>query len=430
METNKAIGKSLPKPMMKFIALIVLVIVVILTFRMFVGHNDNTKVLVKQAFITGEMSCIDHAGWYWRGFGDIFTYEKSRSFYFNSSSEKVRGEGWEGDDTDEDDFNVTLSRNSVADISGFLKYSLPTNCEKLINLHTAYHSDDKVKHDLIRNATYAAVSKTAPLFTAEEAKVTKIAEFRRIAADQLTEGEYLAFTEEREEAVGENEYSADGSIIKKAETQKYVITRLKLDSLGHRIVIKQSPLTEYGISVVQFEIQKVKPDAKTQQQLDITKEREMKRVANVTEAETAKQEAITAAEKGKAKVAAERAEQEVIKIREVTRAEKERDVAVITAEKEKEVARLGALKALEDAKRIKAEGEAEAYANKAKVAAGLTPQEKAEWEYKTKVGIAAEIAKIQLPQLIVGGGEGKGGSLPMDMMSLKFATELMNSLSK
>ncbi len=99
------------------------------------------------------------------------------------------------------------------------------------------------------------------------------------------------------------------------------------------------------------------------------------------------------------------------------------------AEQEYEVARLEALKANEVKKRIIAEGEAEAAANRAKVAAGLTPQERAEWDYKTKVGVAEAVAKVQLPTVVMGGGA-NGGNQTMDIMSLKFATDLVEKLSK
>ena len=87
-----------------------------------------------------------------------------------------------------------------------------------------------------------------------------------------------------------------------------------------------------------------------------------------------------------------------------------------------------ALKANEVKKRIIAEGEAEAAANRAKVAAGLTPQERAEWDYKTKVGVAEAVAKVQLPTVVMGGTN--GGNQTMDIMSLKFATDLVEKLSK
>ena len=130
-------------------------------------------------------------------------------------------------------------------------------------------------------------------------------------------------------------------------------------------------------------------------------------------AETAKQKAITAKAEGDARIAEAKATQEVQKMTEVTMAEKEKAVAILNAEREKEVARLEALKAIEVAKKIKAEKEAEAQANRALVAAGLTPQERAEWEYKTKVGVAEALAKSShplVPEIRMTGGDGKNGA--------------------
>jgi hypothetical protein len=156
-------------------------------------------------------------------------------------------------------------------------------------------------------------------------------------------------------------------------------------------------------------------------------------VSNATAAETAKQKALTAEAEGKAAIAKAKADQEVQKMTEVTQAEKERDVAVLNAEREKEVARLNALKAIEDAKRIRAEGEAEAAANRAKVAAGLTPQEKAEWEYKTKVGIAEALAKSEhpiVPTIMMGGsGDGKNGATALDAVGMKYLMDIADRIS-
>lgn len=424
-------NSALSKHKITIVLIAITVIVISILWSSIFGYNNATQILVKQSPF-GEMSCVDHAGFYFKGFGTIYEYDRTKDFYFNSSNEKVHGQSWEGDDTDEDDISVTLSRNANADISGYIKYQLPVVCEELIKIHMDQRGDRQLKHGLVRNAVLSAVRKTAPLFTAEEAKVTKIAEFRRIAEDQLIYGEYLTTTEIREEKVGDDEIDSTGRVIKKAESQQYTVTKLALDSNGQRVLIKESALKQYNIRILQFEIQNVRLDAKAQQQLDIVKEREMKRVAERTASETAKQQAITAEAEGKAKVAKEKAEQEVVKIREVTQAEKERDVAILNAQKEKEVARLAAEKAVEDAKRIRAEGEAEAAANRAKVQAGLTPQEAAEWAYKTKVGVAQSLAKSSHPLVptIMMGGDGKNGNTAMDAVGLKYLMDITEKLSK
>ena len=397
-----------------------------------VGYKQSTELLVKQSPF-GTLSCVEGQGLYFKGFASIYKYDLAKSFYFNSSTEKVDGHGWEGDEDDEDDISVTLSRNANADISGYLMYELPTDCDKLIELHKNQRSDKGIKHNLVRNAVLSAVRKTAPLFTAEEAKVTKIAEFRRLAEDQLVEGEYLTTIEVLKEKAGEDEVDSTGKVVKKAEVQEYRVTKLKLDKNGHRIITKKSPITQYGIVVKQLEIQNVKLDPKAQQQLDIVKEREMQRVANATAAETAKQKAITAKAEGDARIAEAKAAQEVQKMTEVTMAEKEKAVAILNAEREKEVARLNALKAIEDAKRIKAEGEAEAAANRAKVAAGLSPQERAEWDYKTKVGVAEALAKSSHPLvpeiMMTGDGKNGGAGTAMDAVGLNMLMDLTTKLS-
>ena len=397
-----------------------------------VGYKQSTELLVKQSPF-GTLSCVEGQGLYFKGFASIYKYDLAKSFYFNSSTEKVDGHGWEGNEDDEDDISVTLSRNANADISGYLMYELPTDCDKLIELHKNQRSDKGIKHNLVRNAVLSAVRKTAPLFTAEEAKVTKIAEFRRLAEDQLVEGEYLTTIEVLKEKAGEDEVDSTGKIVKKAEVQEYRVTKLKLDKDGHRIITKKSPITQYGIVVKQLEIQNVKLDPKAQQQLDIVKEREMQRVANATAAETAKQKAITAKAEGDAKIAEAKAAQEVQKMTEVTMAEKEKAVAILNAEREKEVARLEALKAIEVAKKIKAEKEAEAQANRALVAAGLTPQERAEWEYKTKVGVAEALAKSSHPLvpeiMMTGDGKNGGAGTAMDAVGLNMLMNLTTKLS-
>lgn len=395
-----------------------------------VGYKQSTELLVKQSPF-GTLSCVDGQGIYFKGFASIYKYDLAKSFYFNSSTEKVDGHGWEGDENDEDDISVTLSRNANADISGYLMYELPTDCDKLIELHKNQRSDKGIKHNLVRNAVLSAVRKTAPLFTAEEAKVTKIAEFRRLAEDQLVEGEYLTTIEVLKEKAGEDEVDSTGKVIKKAEVQEYRVTKLKLDKDGHRIITKKSPITQYGIVVKQLEIQNVKLDPKAQQQLDIVKEREMQRVANATAAETAKQKAITAKAEGDARIAEAKATQEVQKMTEVTMAEKEKAVAILNAEKEKEVARLEALKAQEVAKKIKAEGEAEAAANRAKVSAGLTPQERLEGEIQMNKDKWDAISKIQVPivptNMITSNGKGVSG---VDLLGDAKALETLMGTNK
>ena len=131
----------------------------------------------------------------------------------------------------------------------------------------------------------------------------------------------------------------------------------------------------------------------------------------------AQQNAIKAEEEGKAAAAKAKWEQEKTKAVEVTKAEQER-----------EVSRLAAEEAAFDKKKIIAEGQAEAEAARLKVAAGLSPAERAEWDYKTKVGVAEALSKTKWPTVVMSGNSGQNTA--MDVIALKQMTDLVDKMSK
>ena len=393
-----------------------------------VGYKNSTEIVIKQSPF-GTMSCVEGQGYYFKGFSRTWTFLKARSFYFNSSTEKVGGKAWEGDDTDEDDIEVTLSRNSKGWISGYLMYELPSDCSVLLRLRDKHHTDDEIKHNLVRNAVMSGVAKTAPMFTAEAAKVTNLAEFQALAYDQITQGEYMTETHTERELVSEEEKDTTGKVIKKAEYAEYKVTSLKKDSLGHRIIMNESALHEFEIKVTQFQIRGVKLDSVSQNQLDVVKRRETQRVAKITEAETAKQDAITNEANGRANAAKEKWDAEAEKARVIVKMEQSRDSAIILAEREAEVAKRNAQKAKYQADSTREAGRAEAEANRLKVQAGLTPQERLAAEVQMNKDKWDAISRIQVPIVpeynIEGGSKGVSG---IDALASAKAFEVINGM--
>lgn len=115
----------------------------------------------------------------------------------------------------------------------------------------------------------------------------------------------------------------------------------------------------------------------------------------------------------------------------ISREEKEKAIAVTKAQQEFEVAELEAKKAKQVALKVQAEGEAKAAANRALVAAGLTPAERAEWDYKTAVGVAQALAESKVswvPSVMFGGGSSSNSA--MDAVGLKMLLDITKSLDK
>jgi len=258
--------------------------------------------------------------------------------------------------------------------------------------------------DMLRNAFSVAVKFAGTMYAPEEAFVDKRSEFQTLVRDVLEQGEFAT------ETITEKLPTDTNQVVKRVV--------FKLNKEGQRQVIKPSILASYGVQVLQLDIKDFVWDEKTDALIKEKKEAEQRRVAARSQAERAMQDALTAKAEGDAKIAKEKAENEVIKIREVTQAEKERDVSKLNLEQ----ARL-------DAEALLTKQRAEADANKLKVIAGLTPQERAEWEYKTKVGVAEQIAKWKAPDgwVVVGGGQGNQKLDPMTSVGLWSLMEMTNN---
>ena len=108
-------------------------------------------------------------------------------------------------------------------------------------------------------------------------------------------------------------------------------------------------------------------------------------------------------------------------------AEGNKEAAILNAEGDKESLVLRAT-AEKEAQIAKAEGQAEAEAARLKVAAGLSPAERAEWDYKTKVGVAEALSKTKWPTVVMSGNSGQNTA--MDVIALKQMTDLVDKMSK
>jgi len=263
---------------------------------------------------------------------------------------------------------------------------------------------------LIRNSIATAICMAGQMFTPEGAFISSRSEFTKTVRDILEQGEFLTTSE----IVQRKDISSADSNSTKTE----VITKFVLDSLGQRIITKPSVLKKYGIEIITLDIKDFDFDKQTDAFIEAKKKSMALRVASEAEAIASRQKAITEQANGEAKIAAEKATAEVAKIREVTQ-----------AQKEKEVAELNALKAKAQADSMLAVGRAEAEASKLRVQAGLSPRERAEFDMKTKIGVAEQVRQIVMPTTMVING-GNGQMSPLDAIGMKAVFDLVESRSK
>ena len=377
--------------------------------------NDLGYYQVKQAAITGDVSIRNEPGTYLQNFGNIKTYKIADIYYFSKHSE----EG--GDSLSAAPIKVTFNGRSTADITGVLKYRLSRKFENQEALAAEYGSNTAVKEELIRQAVNEALIQSAITMTAEEAYAPRLAEFKKLAEDQLKHGIYEKYSE-----TVTIEDPADPT---KKLTAKVVSVKRNKD--GNPTLDSVSPLKKYGIEIIQFTIKDIDFDARTDELFAKKKDAEMKKIVAASEAQKAQQDAITAKAQGDARIATAKANAEVEKKTAVINAQKEKEVAVLEAQKKFEVAEFEKKQAKEEAAAKLARGEAIARVNKLKVTAGLTPQERAEYKMKTAIGVAAELAKVKFPGMMVlgGGSNGKGAVDPFAAVGLETFMKINDRIS-
>ena len=392
----------------KQIAMIVLIVILGGFAFYFSGEiletNKSGFYQIKQASVTGDMTVKTTPGMYLQSFGIITNYQISDVYYFSKYDEDG-GAGVEAQA-----IKVRFNDGGTAQVSGSIKFRLSLQNKDQLRLHEDFKLYDTVKKDLVRQVVTEALMQTATLMKAEESYSTRRSEFTSYAEEQVRRGIYETAAEEIKK--------------KDAEGNEFIerLVTIKKDESGQLLIRKESPFKRYNIEILQFVIKDIDFDKTIDALISKKKEAEQMRVVAKANAEKAKQDAITAEEQGKAKIAIAKAEEDVKKIREVTQ-----------AEKLFEVSKFNRLQAEEDSKALLFRKEAEAKGNKLLVKAGLSPIEKATIEKEIAIGVAEKLSQIKLPQtMILGGGSGKGSGAmdPFTAIGLESFLNISKKMSK
>jgi hypothetical protein len=377
------------------IVFVVLALLFVVAAKGIFETNEAGYFQVKQAALTGNMTVRFAAGTYFQWFGAISEYKNVTTCGIGAH----KGDG----SADIEAVDVIFNDGSKAKISGLIRVKLPVTAEGAINLKREYAGgfDHFIRSGIVPIVNNA-IKLSANLRSAQDAYTT-LALFQQAVEDQLRNGIYVTKSDK---------------ISKTTSTGDIEEQRVTVLVYGDDGQPKRTPnrLQQLGCEVLECVIDVPAFDAKVEEMIAKRKDEAMKTELAKQEAIRAKQDAITAEQQGLANVAKAKYEQEVVKVQAVTVAQKEFEVATLEAKRE-EQNKLAAI--------FKGQGEAEA--NRLKVSAGLSPQEKIEWEYKTKVGVAQALAGVKYPTILIN-GDGKGGN-PMDAISIKFLMDINDRLN-
>lgn len=376
------------------VGLVALLIIGLSSVGKLVEVNDAGVYQVKQS-VGGELSVKFDAGPYFQGLGTITSYQASDILEFD------KREG------SEEPIRVRFQDGGSALVSGSVKIRLPIKDTQLLTIHKEFRSHDALKNTLLKPTFTEAVQQTAALMKSEESYSSRRSEFAALLEEQIRRGIFeTKAVEVKEKDVDGNEFNDVNIVVQTAQD-------------GTKIVRKTSPFLGYGVEVIQVIIKDIDYDDTIDALIAEKKKAEQQKVVAKANAEKSKQDAITAREKAAADVAIAKGNEEVEKIKAVTQAQKEYEVSVLNKKK-----------AEEDAKAREIEGRADALVNQLKVNAGLTPQERAEFEVRKADVVSKNLSNIKLPgMMVIGGGNGGNAADPFTAIGIESLMRINNKLT-
>lgn len=399
--------KTISKSKIFGIIIAVFAMLVIAFSPMLIEDADKSKNYVCQMPMTGQYEVWTNGGLQLQLCGTVREYNKTSQIEFTDLVEQEKGYEAQGKNPAA---QTTFNDNGKGFIIGSFRVELPMDNANMEKIQMKFGNEEALINSLVKPTLYKVVTSCGPLMSSLESVSETRTDLIHYITDQLNNGVYKTVTRKVEvinEITGEKEMRTQAELIADSNAP------------GGFKRQENSPFAQYGITCGLVSITDIKYDNATQSQIDAQKAANLAVITAKTQAAKAMQDAITAEEKGKAAAAEAKWEQEKIKATAVTKAEQEREVARLEAEKAKF-----------DKERIIAQGQAEAEANRLKVQAGLTPQERAEWDYKTTVGVAEALANSKtqwVPTIMM--GDGSNGSA-MDAVGLNMLLDISKKMSK
>jgi hypothetical protein len=284
---------------------------------------DNSKVMVIQNPITGELTWHDTGGIKWQGFGTVTKYPKQSQFWFSSRDDQGKKQ--------DQAIKTRFNDGAHGFISGSFSWIMPTDKPTMTSLHTKYGSQTALEQQLIRTVVEKAVYMTGPLMSSSESYASRRNELLSYIDDQMARGVYRTIS------VDERTKDPMTGVEKTVRVVKLVI-----DKTGQPEREDQSPFQTLGIKTFGLSFNEVRYDDAVETQIKAQQQAIMDVQTAMANAKKAEQDVITTGKKGEANAAEAKWKQEVVKAQATTEAEQQKLVAETAAAKDKAVQEMNA----------------------------------------------------------------------------------------
>lgn len=293
------------------------------------------------------------------------------------------------------------------------RFQLPQDGESFIKIAIKFRSMSNLVNNTLIPTVKEQMINTAYMFAAQNYISGDAQSFRQTFEEQLRDGAYAVSKKEIKDTIY-SPIQIDGDRIINEIKTTYLVSKLLVNGLPKRI---PHEITENRILVSQVIVDDVDLEGAFKKRLEKQRDESAKRQLEQQKIETAKSTQLRIVAEGERDKAQERVNQEKEQVKKLIAIETEMKQESTKLELAEIALKTDRLKA--ESEKVKAD--AESYKNRKMVSAGLTPQEKAEWNYKTAVGVAEKFAGpngVKLPTTYVNSNGNGGSSSKDDMMTM------------
>lgn len=411
------IKRFLVEGRMKIATPIISALLILLPGLIFYAEYGTNYYLVSP--LGNEFAVMDSRGFKLRLFSRISPWTK----YIDIKTVEVDSLGTVLEDVDELEGYIKggIDVRFIDQVTGKVmlsaRFQTPTVEEDFMDMAKKFRTMSNLVNNTLIPTLIEQTTNTGYMFAAQDYISGEAQLFKQTLEEQLKDGSYQVVKEEIKDTIYSSITDTASRGIKEINTSYKV---KKVYSAGKPVRIPHE-ITKNNILVSQVIIQDVDPEPKFKERLEKQRDESAKRQLAQQQTETAKAEQMRIIAQGENDKATERVNKEKEQISQVIQYETERAIE----EQKLKTAKIALETAEIEAKRIKEMADAKAYENAKLVAAGLTPQERAEWEYKKAVGVAEQIKDVKLPNYVIMGGSGQSGK-ELNLIESLIGVKLMN----
>lgn len=304
------------------------------------------------------------------------------------------------------------------------RFEIPADEDAFIKLVETYKTPQNLVNNTLLQTINEQLTNITFMYSADDYVSGGATDYKLTIEDALKNGGFVVRREEVIDTLFTPELLTIDSLVSKPRQIQEIRKLTKNSKVIENGIPKRVPheINTNKVITAQVIVSDVVLEGSFTDKLREQRDISAQKIIEIQKIETARAAQLRIVAEGERDKAAERVSQEKAQVAKLISIETQ----VKEEESKRQLAEIAVRTADLEAKATLTRERTQAEANRLKVNAGLTPQERAEWEYRTAVGVAEHFSKMSTPQVIINGEGGRGNDLTNSLIQAEMAKRLIN----